>query len=167
MKGFLKHKRFTMIMAAAAVILMLTGYCLGKISGRSLIRGFILERSRYVMFLFTPARQYFQMLVLVNSDDELQRIAGYYALLDNDLIDEDFLRERFQKESSLAAKRTILWVLGQAGNRKKILEIYAGVYSASGNELRMEILRSMERLDEYFYLEFIKKNRIDPGMLKE
>ena len=95
-----------------------------------------------VSLLYTPAGQHYETAVLLNSDDELKRISGYYSILDGGVFDAAYLKERYLKEDSFLAKKTILWVLARAGASDVLSSLYE---SASGDEKAL-ILRALDEI---------------------
>ncbi len=62
---------------------------------------------------------------MLGSADEMKRLAGYYALLETDSIDVEFLVERYGMESSTVNRRTIVWLLGFARNSRAAFDACA------------------------------------------
>ena len=95
-----------------------------------------------VSLLYTPARQHYETAILLNSDDELKRISGYYSILDGGIFDAAYLKERYLKEDSFLAKKTILWALTCRGASEVLSSLYE---LASGDEKTL-ILRALDEI---------------------
>ena len=95
-----------------------------------------------VSLLYTPAEQHYETAALLNSDDELKRISGYYSILDGGVFDAVYLKERYLKEDSVLAKKTVLWVLARGGAFEVLSSLCE---SASGDEKAL-ILRALDEI---------------------
>ncbi|HQL81372.1 MAG TPA: hypothetical protein PK307_04175, partial [Spirochaetota bacterium] len=107
--------------------------------------------------------QFYDIFNLLNSNNPYSRLSGYYSLVDANMIDPGFIRERYSREQVPVIRRTLLWVLGLSKDRDEALRSYVSLYDASDDDMKREILGMMKRLDPAFYGEFIKKNRVTGG----
>lgn len=137
------------------IVLGVAGYGLGRAGGRGLMMDFLTGGGRIVPLLYRPSFQHFRAAAMLGSEDEMKRLAGYYALLEGDSIDVDFLVERYRMERSVANRRTIVWVIGFSRDVPVAARACAGLYESAPREIRDEILRSLMRLDEGIYREFV------------
>ena len=146
----------------AAVLLLAAGFFAGRAAGSWLIKSVLLRESRLPLLLSRPVYQFYDIHTLLNSSDPYSRLSGYYSLVDANMIDEKFIRERYAREQEPVIRRTLLWVMGRSGDRRAALRCYAALYESSDDVMKKEIRALMERLDPAFYREFIKKSPV-PG----
>ncbi len=109
--------------------------------------------------LYRPPFEFIHTANLLSSYDELKRLEGYYSLLDNNAIDEDSLIARY-KDETVFIKPTIIWLLGYSGNKNKVLGFLSEEYNKTDQRVKSEILKTMRRLDEDFYIKFSGINKI-------
>ncbi len=145
---------------------IIAGFTLGNSFGDYLIRKLITGNRESVFLLYRPALEYIYTARLLNSNNEFKRLAGYYSLIDNRKIDDDFLIERYNKESGIIMKRSIIWLLGHSENSGRVLEFLSGEYKAKSKRLKREILRAMKRLDKDFFNKFVKEKKVDIKFLE-
>lgn len=141
------------------LMILLSGYAIGQTIGIKIIKG-IIKGDRSAFLLYKLPFEYIKTANLLSSPDELDRLEGYYSLLDNKLNDDELLIERFREESSLV-KSTIVWLLGYSGNKDKTLEFLSQEYSSANQRVKREILKTMKRLDETFLKSFAKARNIN------
>lgn len=152
-------------LAAGIVISVTSGLGIGSAAGTALMSDFMKGGGRIVPLLYRPSFQHLSATAMLGSADELKRLAGYYALLETDSIDVEFLVERYGMESSTVTRRTIVWLLGFAGNRRAAFDACAGLYRDAPAPVRVEILSSIRKLDGERYLDFIKHLEVKPKTL--
>lgn len=140
------------------------GYLIGRGAGNRLMEGILLHETRFPLLLSRPVYQFYDIYTLLNSNNPYSRLSGYYSLVDANMIDLDFIRERYAREQVPVIRRTLLWVLGRSKDRDAALKIFASLYDSSDDEMKREILAMMGRLDPGFRAEFIKKNRVPGGV---
>jgi hypothetical protein len=144
------------ILAAA----MLAGFLIGRGAGNRFVSGILLRESRFPLLLSRPVYQFYDIYTLINSSDPFSRLSGYYSLVDANMIDLEFIRERYSQEQMPVVRRTLLWVLGYSKDRSAVLDYYASLYRTSDDDMKNVILAMMKRLDPDYHREFIKKNRV-------
>ncbi|MCU0847962.1 MAG: hypothetical protein MUD12_08765 [Spirochaetes bacterium] len=125
-----------------------------------MIVNIITKNSTLPLILFKPAFEVYRTYTLVNSNEPLERLSGYYSMLDNNIINSDFLYDRLQKEKHDFIKRNIIWIMGQSDDLGATIRIYSSVYSSSEPAVRKEILSSLRKKGKGIYDEFIKNNKI-------
>ncbi len=150
-----------------AMALFGAGLGLGTVAGPMLVKGMLLNGSRSSMVFFKPATEFIHTYRLINSGNALDRLSGYYSLLDNNMVIEYFLFDRFKAEKTDLNRKTILWVLGHSGSRKKLIEFYSGIYSESSRHLRSIILRNTMKMGEQYFADFIKQNNVREPEIRE
>jgi len=150
------------------VFLLLFGLLSGTIIGNHLINGFLLNNKNWILLLYSPSFYYFNTANMLNSDDELKRLAGYYSMRESKKIDIPFLMERFKDEPSLFVKRTLIWVIGYSREKRIALKNLSAIYDDSPLQIKNEILRSAIRIDRDKLLEeFVKQHKVDTSILKQ
>lgn len=150
------------------VFLLLSGLLSGTIIGNHLIKDFLLNNKNWILLLYSPSFYYFTTAGMLNSDDELKRLAGYYSMRESNKIDIPFLMDRFNDEPALLVKRTLIWVIGCSREKKAALKNLSKIYDNSAPQIKKEILRSVIRIDRDKLLEeFIKQHKVDAGVLKQ
>ena len=164
MKKLLEYKSI-LILLIISIILLFSGFFIGRSFGQYMFTDFLKGSSKLGLILYRPSLEYFTIFKLINSSDELERLSGYYSLLENRIIDEKFLNQRFLMEESILIKRTIIWILGSSESFIEIMEFYNKVYSGSNLQIKKEIIRIIKNRDEHYYHEFIKKNNIEKNVL--
>ncbi len=164
MKSSTIQRLKTRVGAFCALALFVSiGFFIGWGAGNRLIEGMLLHETRFPLLLSRPVYQFYDIFNLLNSNNPYSRLSGYYSLVDANMIDPGFIRERYSREQVPVIRRTLLWVLGLSKDRDEALRSYVSLYDASDDDMKREILGMMKRLDPAFYGEFIKKNRVTGG----
>ncbi len=114
-------------------------------------------------FLFRPAGEFFSVYSMINSDNDLIRLSGYYSMLDYGHGDDAFLMERYSLERSDTVKRTIVWMLGFS-HGSGVAKFLTDSYADSSGPIKGQILKSLSRVDPGGYRDFIRKNSIKNGL---
>ncbi len=135
-------KAYAVLMAAV----VLAGYGAGRVTGNRLVEGVILGESRMPLLVSKPVGQFYDIYRLLNSANPFSRLSGYYALVDNMMIDEGFLIERYGVERFAVTRRTILWALSFSENSRKVADFYRSIYGESDGETQSEIRGLMKRV---------------------
>jgi hypothetical protein len=120
-------------------LLFLFALISGKAIGGNLISAFFNNKQVTPFFLTKPAFKYIKVYNRLNNPNELERLTGYYALLDYNIIDLDFLKKRFFLEEHLTIKKTIIWIMGHSNNKKQLLDIFNLIYNKSDKSIKNEI----------------------------
>jgi hypothetical protein len=139
------------------------GFFIGRGAGNRFVEGILLRESRFPLLLSRPVYQFYDIYTLINSQNPFSRLSGYYSLVDANMIDLEFIKERYAQEQVPVIRRTLLWVLGFSKERTAVLRYYASLYNSSDDDMKKDILAMMQRLDPAFHREFIKKNRATGG----
>ncbi len=153
--------------AVLAIALALGGYGVGLLLGERFMESIVLREGRLPLLLSRPVNQFYDVYSLINSANPFSRLSGYYSLVDNSMVNEDFIAERYGRERFIVIQRTLLWALSKSRDRKKALKFYASVYPASDDSLKKDILRHMMRLDNNYYHSFILRNKVSPSFIPE
>jgi len=154
-KKFKINKKVIIFLVLAGVLA--AGYFFGRISGKIMLYNIVSGNSRASFLLYRPSSQFFKTYSLLNSEQELSRLSGYYSLLDNRIIDNTYLYERYELETSNAVKRTIIWVMGFSDDFESTLDIYEKVFSQSSRGIQNEIIGIIKREKEDYLNDFLKK----------
>ena len=159
--GYMVIKNKIVSICAIGLVLAIIGYQAGRLAGGRMLAGILMKESSFPFLLSKPVSQFYNMYVLLNSGNPFNRISGYYSLLDNNMIDEEFLLDRYRKEELFAIKRTIVWILGFSRDTGMVLRDYAALFKEADEPMKKAILELMKRKDRAYYLGFVRDNRID------
>jgi len=162
MRIFERYKLYLYFTAVVAVSLFL-GLGSGIFIGKGLMRQSLAQGGHSIL-LFRPAYDYFMTYGLINSNNEMKRLTGYYTLLESRYYNEDFLIDRYKKENSPVIKRTIVWILGFSGEKEKVITFYNGVYKESSRPIQRQIQEAYSRIDPSGYSDFMRKKNINSGL---
>ncbi|MCP4138007.1 MAG: hypothetical protein GY754_43995 [bacterium] len=143
----------------------LFGYFYGRVTGSLIIKSFLTSSRRLSLILYRPATEFYTMRKLLRSENELERLSGYYALLDNNMIDEDYLLELYTLEPSIVVKRTIIWILGFSDDFDSVKKSYSKIYAKADPLIKNEILRTLRRNDKEYYQKFIEQHKVKSEIL--
>ena len=127
----------------------------------------LLREGRFPLLLSRPVNQFYDIYNLINSANPFGRLSGYYSLVENNMVNERFIADRYDREQLVVTRRTLLWVLSYAKDKRQALSFYASVYKNSDDSLKSDILRYMKRLDEKFYEGFVKENKVAHALIPE
>ncbi len=158
-------KNKIVMICAICVMLTVIGYRVGRLAGGRMLADILMKESSLPLLLSRPVSQFYDMYVLINSGNPFSRISGYYSLMDNNMIDEQFLLDRYRKEEIFAIRRTILWVLGFSHDTGMVMRDYAALFKEADEPMKKEILALMKRKDRAFYAKFVRNNRINEKMM--
>jgi hypothetical protein len=158
-----KETRLKLISGVFFILLLVPvfigGYYSGRFAGSRAVKKMVVGGEGLYFLLFRPAHQFFQVYRMLNSDSEIIRLSGYYSMLDNNIIDEEFLERRFRGERSIPVRRTIIWLLGFSGDFEDIKKFFNTIYDKSHREVKREILRIFQRRDPDYYKEFTGRKK--------
>ncbi|OHD64773.1 MAG: hypothetical protein A2176_10620 [Spirochaetes bacterium RBG_13_51_14] len=160
MAAMIKKNRFGAFILIPVLIVI--GFLIGRVLGDRFIENIVLKQSRLPLLLSSPVVQFYDVYTLINSNNPYSRLSGYYSLLDNKMINEAYLMERYRQERIVVIKRTLLWCLSFSKDTGAVLEFYSSIYHDGDQSLKVDILGLMKRLDEKYYLDFMKTKRF-PG----
>jgi len=144
---------------------LLFGYFTGRLLGNRFVENVVLQQGRFPLLLSRPVNQFYDIYTLINSNNPFSRLSGYYSLVDNKMINEQFLMERFRREQNEALSGSILWILSYSGDNDAVVTFYASVYNNSSDPIKKRILSLMKRVNKDYYMKFIKKNKIDVRLI--
>ena len=160
-----KQIKISMVSTGVFIASLLIGYAAGRMLGNRFVEDVVLQKARFPLLLSRPVSQFYDIYTLINSNNPYSRLSGYYSLVDNKMINEQFLMERFRREQNDALRGSILWILGNSSDRGGVVRFYTSVYDESSDTIKKRILGFMKRVDNDYYMKFIKKNRIDDGFI--
>jgi hypothetical protein len=135
------------------------GYYSGKLTGSYAVKKMVTDGGGIFFLLFRPAHQFFQVYRMLNSNSEVIRLSGYYSMLDNNIIDEEFLEKRYLDERSIPVKRSIIWLMGFSGDFEEIKKFFNEIYDESPREVKREILRIFQRRDPVYFKDFTGRKK--------
>jgi hypothetical protein len=141
------------------LLILFLGYAFGRIAGNHVVSG-LLKGKRFVLLFYRPPFEYLKTANLLYSSEELERLEGYYSLLDNKIIDKDLLIDRYKQESELI-KPVIIWLLGYSGDKNAVLRFISEEYTNADQRLKNEILKTMKRLNEDYFKNFTASRKIN------
>ena len=151
---------------AQALILIVLGYSIGILFGSHLISRLIRGENSFLFLLYQPAYIYINTVSLLESNNDLKRLTGLYSLLESKKIDVDFLINRYKREESIYIKRTIIYLLGYAQMKKSLKKFLSQIYTDSPWRIKLEILRTIKRIDINSFNKFILDHEIDKRQFK-
>jgi hypothetical protein len=163
----LKKIKAAGVIAALCIALLATGYGAGRLIGTRFMESIILKEGRLPLLLSRPVSQFYDVYSLINSNNPFSRLSGYYSLVDNNLVNVQFIADRYGREQFIVIQRTLLWVLSYTKDTGTALKFYASIYNTCDGSLKKDILRYMIRLDKKYYDGFIKANKVDRLLLPE
>lgn len=135
------------------------GYYSGRFTGDIAVKKMVTGGEGLFFLLFRPAYQFFHVYRMLNSSSDVIRLSGYYSLLDNNIIDRDFLKGRFLDERSVPVKRTIIWIMGFSDDFEDTKKFFNEIYDGSSREVKKEILRIFQRKDPEYFKEFTGRKK--------
>ncbi len=153
--------------AALCVALAGIGYGAGLLIGSRFMESIILKEWRFPLLLSRPVNQFYNVYSLINSSNPFSRLSGYYSLVDNNMVNEQFIADRYGREPFIVIQRTLLWVFSHGKDRDKAVKFYTSIYKTSDDSLRKDILRYMKRLDEKYYNGFVKENKVEGALIPD
>ncbi len=163
-----KEIKLKLITALFFILLLIPafmgGYYWGRYTGSYGVQKLVSGGEGLLFLLFRPAHQFFHTYSMLNSNSEVIRLSGYYSLLDNNIIDEDFLMERYRDEGSIPVKRTIIWLMGFSDDFEKIKGYFNTTYNESHTEVKREILRIIRRRNPDYYKKFIVIKKVSKDL---
>jgi len=148
-----------------ALSLSIIGYCFGNHLGSHIITRLISGENSFLLALYKPAFEYINTINLLESNNELKRLTGYYSLLDNKKIDVDFLIDKYKREELIYIKRSIIWLLGYSNKKRKAINFLSEIYKDASLRVKLEVLRSIKRIDRESFNKFIIDQKIDKDLL--
>jgi hypothetical protein len=155
------------MIAVLSIALLATGYGAGLLIGNRFMESIILKEGRLPLLLSRPVSQYYDVYSLINSNNPFSRLSGYYSLVDNNLVNVQFIADRYGREQFVVIHRTLLWVLSYAKDRDSALKFYTAVYKTCDDSLKKDILRHMMKIDKKYCDDFIKQNKVDRSFIPD
>lgn len=156
-----------LLLILLVLLLLAVGYVFGSSIGKYLTRTLILDERRFMLLLYRPAHEYIFLYDKLNDANELNRLSGYYSLLEYRSIDNAFLIDRYKREKSPYIRRTLVWILGHSEDRSGAIDFFSSIYRDATPEIQLEILRSVKRIDESSLKQFITDQRVPKNILKK
>ena len=145
---YLKQRNIQLF-CAAFFLLIIVGYIFGFLIGKNTILRLYSLKGSVVSFIFTPASNYYKSSILINSRNELERISGYYSLIDSFVLPEAaYLHECYLKEDSISAKKVLLWVFTRIENNQTSLDVLNSLYESADQDEKANIRKTIELLNK-------------------
>ncbi|HOP29147.1 MAG TPA: hypothetical protein P5120_00155 [Spirochaetota bacterium] len=144
-------KKFIFVVLLLLLSGVFTGWGYGTLIVNRLMRGEI----GLSAFIFTPSKNLFDTYILLNSENELKRLEGYYSYRATGLRDFDFLFKRYELEKSDIIKKTIIWIADEETSEEKIY-FFKKLYDISTGSLKIYLQRKIESF------ELIHNTKIQP-----
>lgn len=160
-----KQVNIIIVSVVACIASLFMGYSAGRLLGSRFVEDILLQQARFPLLFSRPVSQFYDIYTLINSSNPYSRLSGYYSLVDNKMINEQFLMERFRHEQNDALRGSILWILSHSNDREGVVRFYTSVYDESSDNMKKRILGFMKCVDNNYYLKFIKKNKIDDSFM--
>ncbi len=139
------------------VLLFGAGIITGMIIGKTSIKYGTSSGISPILVLFYPSSNYIDTVKLLNSENPLYRLGGYYAYFGNKIIDFDYLQKKFMEEEWSVIKNTIVWAASQHSSTEEVLGFYKKIFNASDQRNRDFILNYIEKKDVILYDELLNK----------
>jgi len=136
-----------------------SGIVAGIIMGKASIRHGTLSGISPILVLFYPSNNYIDTVKLLNSENPLQRLSGYYAYSEGKIIDFGYLQKKFMEEEWSVIKNTIIWIASQHNRTEEVLNFYKKIFNASDQRNRDFILNYIEKKDITLYDELLNKTK--------
>ena len=126
---------------------LLTGVASGWIYGSYIIKDFLNGKIGISAFIFLPSKNMIDTMVMLNSENELKRIEGYYAYRESGLRDPDFLYQRYKQENSDITRKTIIWIAQDISDEEKLHDFYKKLYQISPDNLKRYLQMKINSFD--------------------
>jgi hypothetical protein len=162
-----KHAIGNLILILLVCVLLFIGYLIGDLLGTHMTQALVTHEKPYLLLLYRPAHEYIFLYDKLNDTNELNRLSGYYSLLEYKKIDNKFLMDRYRREKSLYIKRSIIWILGFSEDRSGAIDFFSSIYKSAPLEIQLEILRSIKRMDRSVLNQFIDNQKESKDLLKK
>lgn len=143
-----------------SVLLFAAGIITGVITGKTTIKHGLSSGISPVLVLFYPSSNYIDTVKLLNSENPLKRLSGYYAYSGSKIIDFDYLQKRYMEEEWPVIKNTIIWTASKHSRTEEVLNFYKKIFNASDQRNKDFILNYIEKKDIKIYNELLDKNKI-------
>ncbi|MFW5770756.1 MAG: hypothetical protein ACOCX9_04915 [Spirochaetota bacterium] len=145
---------------------MLAGLCGGRLLGNVMLQQLVLQQSSLSIFIVRPVAEYRYVMNLLSSENELDRLAGYYSLSTYGMVDNRFLEERFKREGSEYIKRTIIWLISNKMEKRNI-HFFSEIFKTTSRTVKEQILESIYRYDKNEFNRFIDENNVSTDLIKD
>ncbi len=160
-----KRKQVVTILVVLLVSIAI-GMGSGRLAGHVMLKNFVLNRSFFSILLVRPVAEYRHMMALLSSENEIDRLAGYYALVSYGIADRKFLVERFKRESAEYIKRSIIWIISRDMS-SEVIEFYNTIYEKSSRNIKKEIIKAVYRYNEHELNSFVDTHSIPIELIQE
>lgn len=152
---FVRNWSFLIITAFLAA-----GFLIGMPAGLLFEKSAINGSFYFPAMCFRPSKNFAELLMLLNSDDDLKRLTGYYLYRETGIRDYDFLYERYRYDDIPLIRRTIIWIASEDPDRKKIAEFYGKIFEISSPDMQSVITAAVDKLGLDMYIDFSSKRKI-------
>ena len=126
-------------------VILTAGFLIGSVIGTGLQKRYFSDGNP-ILYLFTETvGEYAYIQAKLRSENELDRMIAYYALLEYGKLDSSFLIDRFENEKSHNIRRLIVWMMGQTVKITEVEEYIRKKYKVSNQGIKIEMKKTMER----------------------
>ena len=119
------------------LLVFAAGAAAGSDWGYYIVKELLHSRTGVYAFIFTPSKNLFDIVDMLNSNDVLKRIEGYYGYRESGLNDLEFLYNRYKIEKSEITRRVILWTAQRDADPEKLNSFYKKCYNISTETLKI------------------------------
>ena len=119
------------------LLVFAAGAAAGSVWGYYIVKELLHGRIGIYAFIFTPSKNLFDIVNMLNSNDVLKRIEGYYGYRESGLNDLEFLYNRYKIEKSEITRRVILWTAQRDADPEKLNSFYKKCYNISTETLKI------------------------------
>ena len=127
------------------ILISLSGFAGGIACGDIILSRSIKGDFLFMAFIFHPSQNFVDTYSLLNNSNDFKRLAGYYAYKESNLVDLDFLYERYKIEESDIIHNTIIWIAENSDlNNKKLVDFYKKLYSISTGKTKEALSKKID-----------------------
>lgn len=133
------------------LLVFAVGAAAGSVWGHYIVKELLNGRTGVYAFIFIPSKNLIDTVNMLNSNDVLKRIEGYYDYRESGLNDLEFLYNRYKIEKSEIARRVILWTAQRISDPEKLNSFYKKCYNISSEPLKIYLqmkINSYELLND-------------------
>lgn len=156
------NKIFIIIVLIIAFAGYATGYFINTFFTQQFLKGDV----RSILLLYRPSYDFIYLRQKMNNRNDLVRIKAYYALFDYGKFDDSILIDRYKQENTAYIKGILVWMMGFAHGKSSIMRFLSEEYTTALPTVKIEMLRTLKRLDIDYYNAFIHERSIDNFILE-
>ncbi|HON79086.1 MAG TPA: hypothetical protein PK544_11380 [Spirochaetota bacterium] len=148
------------------LLIALSGYVIGYSISIFFSHQFLKGNARSILLMYRPSYDFIYLRNMMNSPNDLIRINSYYALFDYGKFDASILIDRYKQENTAYIKRILIWMMGFSEKKAYLKHFLTEEYSSALPGVKIEMLRTLKRLDINYYKHFIQEKSIDRSVLE-